>query len=83
MAEHRTDRVFLPADVTRCEPANPCPQRGHCARYLAELPRYGRLMGHGLPVAYPCREFLSAEAARLSRPVPIARPVKDPPRGLR
>ena len=34
---HRTDRVFLPADVARCEPTKPCGKKDHCARYMAAV----------------------------------------------
>lgn len=39
---HRTDRVYLPANVTRCDPgAATCRHRLTCARYMAALPATG------------------------------------------
>jgi hypothetical protein len=38
---HRTNTVFLPADVTRCAPSAPCAKRHDCRRYMAALPAQG------------------------------------------
>jgi hypothetical protein len=46
---HRTDRIHLPADVARCEPAGDCPLKHDCKRYMAAVPQYGSMIGADLP----------------------------------
>jgi hypothetical protein len=78
----RDPRVWLAADVARCEPsAQPQCQRSCCARYLAPLPPQGAsLADFNIDRSFyslPCGHWLSAEQAR---PVAVAppRPVHPP-----
>ena len=42
---HRSDRIPLAHDMSRCEPAA-CTIKHRCARYLAILPRFGSIMDY-------------------------------------
>jgi len=71
----RSPRIYLGADVARCEPGRHCPMRGHCARYMAELPPAGAILMDGTmdPRWSPafCPAYLSAAAAvRSASPAP-------------
>ena len=55
---HRSDRVHLPADYWRCEPSSrPCAEKGHCARYMAEIPQGGSLADGTL--TRPCLSYVN------------------------
>lgn len=86
MRAPRDPRVWLAADVTRCEPsaAPPC-RRDSCARYLAPLPAHGSSMAdfnlQRVSPHWPCLQWLCAAAARLPEPAPQRR-VHPPLRGM-
>ncbi|HMN55640.1 MAG TPA: hypothetical protein PKE15_00200 [Ottowia sp.] len=80
MSRHlpRDPRVWLAADVARCEPsAMPSCQRDRCARYLAELPPFGASMADfnagRKDLSPPCAHWLSAADARPPVPAPVRR----------
>lgn len=82
MRQPRDPRVWLAADVTRCEPSTlPLCERGTCARYLAPVPAYGgSLADFNISrhiYSTPCTMWLSAQAARPD-PAPPARRVHPP-----
>lgn len=74
----RDPRVWLAADVARCEPRElPRCERGTCARYLAALPQYGASLAdfNADRSAYsmPCVNWISAASARPVAPAPAPR----------
>lgn len=76
----RDPRVWLAADVTRCEPSPlPICPRDTCARYLAPLPPQGgsvadfNLPAATLPMVLGCGKWLSAQDARMPAPAPQRR----------
>jgi hypothetical protein len=80
----RDPRVWLAADVARCEPrALPACRRDTCARYLAPLPAQGASLAdfnlERSAYSLPCGYWISAASAH---PVPVAPPRRvHPPLG--
>lgn len=74
----RDPRVWLAADVTRCEPAAlPECLRDTCARYLATLPAHGASLAdfnrERSSYCPPCAHWISAAQARPVAPPPVRR----------
>ena len=44
MTHERSDRIRLPYDIARCEPATPGFAAHRCARYMAAIPPHGGVM---------------------------------------
>lgn len=79
---HRSDRIWLPAAVARCEPQHDCKQRSTCARYLASIPASGaRMIGAGLPTLWGCVDFYPLSLAKPST-IAAPRPIKPAPKGI-
>lgn len=76
---HRTDRVWLANDVSRCEPSRKLDSCQKCGRYLAEIPPMGSLTDFSLSIslfAPWCAHYLSsnqkpAEKERAVKPWPV------------
>lgn len=74
----RDPRVWLAADVARCEPAKlPECQRATCARYLATLPPRGASLAdfnaERNTWSLPCGYWIAASTARPVAPPPAPR----------
>jgi hypothetical protein len=82
---HRTDTVFLAADIARCEPSKPCDRKEQCARYKAIIPAQGASLGDFTSGNYMwapvvCTYF-TAITKRTTKP---AKPtIHEAPEGLR
>jgi hypothetical protein len=82
---HRTDTVFLAADVSRCGPSKPCSRKENCARYMAAIPAQRAVMadfssGNYLWAPAFCTFFL----AITKRQVVAAKPkIHEAPEGLK
>lgn len=85
MTDHeRTPTIPLPADVSRCEPADCVSQiRAKCARYQATIPKWGSVTDfsreHPGGTAL-CSGFISSAGVRVAAAPP--RPAKPHVRGL-
>ena len=84
MTHDRSDRIPLPADVSRCEPARMCLVSSKCARYQAAFPPQGASVGDftseiagGTAL---CPGYIPT--ATLRRAEEAARPVRPAVRGI-
>jgi hypothetical protein len=76
---HRTDRVFLPSNVERCEPQHECQRKVTCARYLASLPAFGaKMIGADLPPRWYYGGYCPSYRAVQRAGDPAAKPAAKP-----
>lgn len=66
MTGHRSERVYLPANVDRCDPSAHCAGKTSCARYMAALPASGAAMsdysnGTAVPLGF-CAMWVGLQA---------------------
>lgn len=69
---HRLDTIPLPASETRCTGLY-CERKMQCARYLAAIPKGGKLGDLGRDVIW-CMEFVSLQQLRDSAKIKPAPP---------
>ena len=72
---HRLDTIPLPADATRCTGLF-CERKMTCARYLAAIPKGGKLNDFARDVIW-CMAYISLQSLKDSAKIKPAAPPKD------
>jgi len=72
---HRLDTIPLPATEARCTGLF-CERKMKCARYLAVIPKGGKIGDLGRDVIW-CMDFVSLQDLRDSAKIKPAAPAKD------
>jgi len=72
---HRLDTIPLPADATRCTGLF-CERKMTCARYLAAIPKGGKLGDLGRDSIW-CMDYLSPQEVRDSAKIKPDNPAKQ------